>query len=1015
MFKRILLLVIGICLVISCSATAGTVAYWNFEEGTAGSAVTHGGNADGVFYAGALDASGNGNDLSVWAEGWAGFAYRSNAAAPQTPLTGQQNMLSVQNSGSYPAMFTNAESIRTMEPLAWTVEVAFMPENGGWRTIIGRDSRGSTDENSDLAALYLQITPENALAIKYSDVSRYWHVAQTVDGYINGWDYPDSSSGRWYYAAAVCDGTTLSLYIADVEAGTGYQLAAQTDVSASGSSDTSLDSGEGTGSDWVAGNWSVGRGLYAGGHGDRAFGFIDEVRISDSALSPSEFLYSGGLLVGPDDQAVFEEVEDVASFTVNAISTPYGETLTEVLWYKDSPSPDTPVVADGVKYVVTQSGNQSVLDIYDVTSSDVANYYAVAVFSDNSSVLSTDTATLSFSNGLVHRYSFSGDLTDSIGGADGILNDPNYYASFTENSTQLLMDNPEMYPLDDPNNYAFVDLPDGLISSLGNYATLELWMTPYSNQDWTPIMAFGQRNADIFTGAATGIFTQMNRSTGSEGPSFASRLNDYQVSLTSSPALTLGEEVMLTVVWNGNDNEMELYRNGELVSSSDLIMKLSDLNDVDNWLGLGYWNDSLLNWRVNEFRIYDFPLPNYYISAHYQAGPDTTEVELRPSVSTPDDIAVYPSLRNDDEDSAAFTAEIYDIPAGATVAGVDWYMDPDPAASGDEVGPLASGAKYAISFTQADTTLVINDVDAADEGYYYVVANISTGAYGVSGSGKLVVSEGLVHRWSFSGNLADSVSGADGTLHDPDGLVSYVDGSSQLLLDNNHTRPNSDPNAAYVLLPAGIISALGDDMTIEMWVTPHRKTSPTVWVNMFAFGQDADGDPTDFTGGAGIIGTLQSGDRDAPVFTYEPESGTAQRFQVDSSVDIDKEFLFAISWDGNNNTASLYIIDDNGVQVATDTISGDLSAIIDEVNYIGANWWNDYVLNASINEMRIYDWAFEWPWVEAHYLAGPDELNVNPCLAYPTLDLDGDCQVSLTDLAIFISQWLDCGRLDPCE
>ena len=1015
MFKRTLFLVIGALLTINCTVNANTVAYWRFDEGPAGAAVPHGGNADGVFYGGTLDSSGNENHLSVWAEGWAGFAYRTNTATPLTPLTGQENLYSVQNTGSYPAMFTDSAAMRTMEPLQWTIEVAFMPENGGWRTIIGRDSRGSADENGDLAGLYFQITPESALAIKYTDVSRYWHVAQTSDGFIQGWTPPNSSSGGWYYAAAVCDGSTLSLYVADVKAGTGYQLVAQTDLTISGSPDTTLDSGEGTGDGWVAGDWSVGRGLYAGGHGDRAYGFIDEVRISDSALSPSEFLFSGGLLEGPADQAVFEEVEDIATFTVNVTAMPYGETLSEIQWYKDSPSPDTPVINDGVKYVITTNSNQSVLNIYSVDNSDVTNYYAIAVFSDNSSVNSANTATLSFSNGLVHRYSFSGDLTDSISGADGLLNDPNSYASFVEGDTQLFLDNPDMFPLDDPNVYAFVDLPDGLVSSLGNYATLELWMTPYHNQTWTPIMAFGQRNQDMFTGAATGVFMQMNRADGSTGPSFAARLADYQVSLTSSPEVALGEEVMLTVVWNGNDNIMEFYRNGQQVSSSDLIMKLSDLNDVDNWLGLGYWNDPLLNWQVNEFRVYDFPLPNYYINAHYQAGPDTTEVELRPSVSTPDNIAVYPTLRDDDEDSASFIASIYDVPSGASVIGVDWYVDPDPATSGDEVGPLANGAKYSVSFTQTDTTLIVNDVEAADEGYYYVVANISTGAYGVSEGGKLSVSEGLVHRWSFSGDLADSVSGADGSMHDPDGITSYVDGGSQLLLDNNYVRPNSDPNVAYVTLPAGIISALGNDMTIEMWVTPHRKISPTTWVNMFAFGQDSDGDPADFSGGTGLIGTLQSGGLDAPVFTYEPAPGAAQRFQVSNPVVVDKEFLFAISWDGNNNTASLYVIDENGAQVAASTISGDLSAIIDEVNYIGINWWNDYMLNASINEMRIYDWAFEWPWVEAHYLVGPDTLEVNPCLAYPGLDLDGDCQVTLADLAFFTSQWLDCGRLDPCE
>ena len=51
-----------------------------------------------------------------------------------------------------------------------------------------------------------------------------------------------------------------------------------------------LAKGTTSGADWHAGGWAVGRGLYAGGHTDRAFGFIDEVRISDSALTPNAFL-----------------------------------------------------------------------------------------------------------------------------------------------------------------------------------------------------------------------------------------------------------------------------------------------------------------------------------------------------------------------------------------------------------------------------------------------------------------------------------------------------------------------------------------------------------------------------------------------------------------------------------------------------------------------------------------------------------------------------------------------------
>ena len=56
------------------------------------------------------------------------------------------------------------------------------------------------------------------------------------------------------------------------------------------SADPRLAIGTTSGSDWHAGEFSVGRGLFNGGHSDRAYGYIDEVRISNSALDPSQFL-----------------------------------------------------------------------------------------------------------------------------------------------------------------------------------------------------------------------------------------------------------------------------------------------------------------------------------------------------------------------------------------------------------------------------------------------------------------------------------------------------------------------------------------------------------------------------------------------------------------------------------------------------------------------------------------------------------------------------------------------------
>lgn len=267
---------------------ASTVAYWRFEQGPVDTNVLKPGDVpDGQQFApSVVDSSGNNNHLSVWSVGGgAGYVYRSNVAGPIVPQTGAANNFSVQNTGSGPAMFTQTGgALQSWQPAAFTIEATIMPENNGWRTFLGRDSRGAFSGNLDLAAMYFQITPTNGLAFKFVDVDGNWHDATSADNVVQSFAFPNVQDGIWQHVAAVSDGSTLTVYI---DSGSGYTQVATASL---GSGDTRLSSGTGDGGDWDAGNFSVGRGLYAGGHGDRAYGLIDEVRFSDVALSPSQFL-----------------------------------------------------------------------------------------------------------------------------------------------------------------------------------------------------------------------------------------------------------------------------------------------------------------------------------------------------------------------------------------------------------------------------------------------------------------------------------------------------------------------------------------------------------------------------------------------------------------------------------------------------------------------------------------------------------------------------------------------------
>lgn len=269
---------------------ADTLAYWNFENGTVDAQVPHAG-ADGIFDGSTPDASGHGNALSVWNAGGAGFKYTADVPVTGV-INGTPNHLSIKNTGGGPAAFTVDRNnnpanlpLNTTAFPQWTVEASYKPESGGWRTIVGRDARGVTTANGDLSALYLQATADQRFAIKFADVAGNWWEALTEPNFVQGFNFgtdPNGLTGHWYNLVGVSDGASLKLYVDNV-------LMATTALTSANSA-LAVGVDPNAGDDWTSGGWSVGRGLYGGGHGDRSYGFIDEVRISDAALSPSQFL-----------------------------------------------------------------------------------------------------------------------------------------------------------------------------------------------------------------------------------------------------------------------------------------------------------------------------------------------------------------------------------------------------------------------------------------------------------------------------------------------------------------------------------------------------------------------------------------------------------------------------------------------------------------------------------------------------------------------------------------------------
>ncbi len=281
---------------------AGTLAYWRFEgDGTsvptAGMQVedTNGRNLGIIFPnppgVAVADASGNGNTLRAWDHAFAGHTYR--ASVPVAALaSGLPNGFSVQNAGSFPALSTwSLKSTPTtdaerVKPLAWTIEATIMQTAANLHsTFVGRDgNRDAGAGDASRAPLYFK-TFNGTLQLLFTDEGGRTYDLSDPTGPL--------TLNAWYNVAAVSDGATLKLY---KDSGAGYKLV-NSQALTPGDTRLNYDDGGSTTAGDAQWGWTVGRGRYgsstlqADGHTDRWFGSIDEVRISDEALDPAEFLF----------------------------------------------------------------------------------------------------------------------------------------------------------------------------------------------------------------------------------------------------------------------------------------------------------------------------------------------------------------------------------------------------------------------------------------------------------------------------------------------------------------------------------------------------------------------------------------------------------------------------------------------------------------------------------------------------------------------------------------------------
>jgi uncharacterized repeat protein (TIGR03806 family) len=286
---------------------------------------------------------------------------------------------------------------------------------------------------------------------------------------------------------------------------------------------------------------------------------------------------------------------------------------------------------------------------------------------------------------LVNRWSFNDPagnaadgtvLTDSVSGA--VASVQGNFSQFTGTSLRLqgsTGDNTTTGNRSAGFISGYVDLPNGMISARTDLS-VELWATPLSARNYQRVFDFGRIAGEGSGGGEPGEIIDINGVT--PGGTSASdnlflsfcigeSLEDQRLEalldggskVTVDTALTTTAGTPYHYVLTFEDlgaagGRMTWYRNGELAGSGDVGFHLSDLEDVNNWLGRSMWTgDRNAHAEFSELRFYDHVLSTDEISANLAAGPDTiVEEPLDPEPAPqPDHLWVFNEAADSTVDS----------------------------------------------------------------------------------------------------------------------------------------------------------------------------------------------------------------------------------------------------------------------------------------------------------------------------------------------------------------------------
>ncbi|HKO53040.1 MAG TPA: LamG domain-containing protein [Polyangiaceae bacterium] len=223
---------------------------------------------------------------------------------------------------------------------------------------------------------------------------------------------------------------------------------------------------------------------------------------------------------------------------------------------------------------------------------------------------------------LIHRYSFDAtpdgvEVVDSVRGRNGSLVGGAVYGEREAAGTVLLAGK-------DSNQY--VDLPNHLLAGLKD-VTFEAWVVWAGGDPWQRIFDFGEDDTGV-DGSRSGeprsyaFFACIPR------PRFAFRpppVKSQEILMTGAAPFPTGSLTHVAVAIDETAQSASLFVNGLEAASTRFSGTLSDVYDVNNWLGRSQFiADAGFEGSFSEFRIYERALSGSELAASFAAGPDAS-------------------------------------------------------------------------------------------------------------------------------------------------------------------------------------------------------------------------------------------------------------------------------------------------------------------------------------------------------------------------------------------------------